>query len=165
MLKLRNSLLSMGWAQKSVSVDGNQASWKSPLETLLRSPWWLSVRLSSVSPPTLVKTLTLQGTMEAAVGQAATAMNAERPFWSDTRLAGGGVGLTMWAKREAASDAPLALSYGDMLSHGTSMWTWLRWFLRLYFSLYNSLQWDGSLKLSVSLWVLMELLYHKSSKD
>lgn len=51
-----------------------------------------------------------QGTMEAAVGQAATAMNAECPSWSDTRLAGGGVGLTMWAKREAASDAPLALS-------------------------------------------------------
>lgn len=32
--------------------------------------------------------------METAVGQAATAMNAEHPFWSDTHLAGGGVGLT-----------------------------------------------------------------------
>lgn len=66
-------------------------------------------------------------------------------------LGWGGVGLTRWAKREAASNAPLVLSWGDMLSHGTSMWKWQRLFLRLYFSLSTRLQWDCSLRLSLSL--------------
>lgn len=60
--------------------------------------------------------------MEAAVDQAATAMNIECPFWSDTHLAGVEWGLPGEQKEKQRQNAPLVLSWGDMLSHETSMW-------------------------------------------